>query len=396
MKTAEDFRRDLGNAEESFACCVRQTLMDLEQKEEKPVKKKIRMGLALVMAIMLLTAGALAAEAWGIVHFLTQQGKPAAQDQLLELQPTAYGEGNMVRITIEEGLYDAGRLYLAVSAEPITENTLVVPKPYIAGELHLDQMSMRDALHSDAYAQDLSVMAYAQEKGFAHVIVMDMRMPFVSSYSNQSKDKFNGLEYIEYDLMEDGTLRCIMEIDYTPDPAFCYPERTDHVDISAMVYKYSLEDPSQFTLGMYDIAGVNFQLYAGDNARTDRKIRTSIAADAHDIHGYRGAIEYISFTPYDDFVAVTFMLDMTRLESDHSWMSGPALVLMDQQGSKLCQVELSWAYDVYFDKRCLTTTRYLYHGTIPAEFMPGDTVTLRLQNPHNSKVIYDEYTYTLE
>lgn len=181
-----------------------------------------------------------------------------------------------------------------------------------------------------------------------------------------------------------------MQIGYTPDPAFCYPERKEHVNISAMMYQYDMEDQGRFIRGMYDVAGADFHLY------TSEKTRISTAEDAHDIVGYRGAVEYISFTPYDDFVAVTFMLDMTRLASDTTWMSGPALVLMDGQGGKLCSVELCRAYDVDFDGRSLKSTRHLYHGTIPVEFMPEDAVTLRLQNPRNRSVIYDEYTYTLE
>lgn len=164
MKTAEDFRRELGEAEESFARCVRQTLMDCECEEEKPVKKKISMGLVLAAAIMLLTAGALAAGAWGIISFLEGQGKTAAEDQLLELQAVTYGE-NMVRINIEEGFYESGQLYLAVTAKPLIANTLVVPMPDADTELGIGEMFMREAMQSDAYAADVSVMEYAQAMG---------------------------------------------------------------------------------------------------------------------------------------------------------------------------------------------------------------------------------------
>ena len=61
MKSAEDFRKEFGTAEESFRHCVRQTLTELECKEVKPVKKKISVGLVLAAAIMLLTVGAVAA-----------------------------------------------------------------------------------------------------------------------------------------------------------------------------------------------------------------------------------------------------------------------------------------------------------------------------------------------
>ena len=51
MKTAEQFKHSIGKADEAFVHGIRQTLAELECKEEKPVKKKISMGLVLAAAI---------------------------------------------------------------------------------------------------------------------------------------------------------------------------------------------------------------------------------------------------------------------------------------------------------------------------------------------------------
>lgn len=40
MKTEEDFRNSIGQADEEFARRIRQTLMELNAEEKKPVKKQ--------------------------------------------------------------------------------------------------------------------------------------------------------------------------------------------------------------------------------------------------------------------------------------------------------------------------------------------------------------------
>ena len=55
MKTAEQFRKSIGGADEAFVRGIRQTLCELQCEEEQPVKKKISLSLAIAMTIMLLT-----------------------------------------------------------------------------------------------------------------------------------------------------------------------------------------------------------------------------------------------------------------------------------------------------------------------------------------------------
>lgn len=385
MKTAEEFKNSIGKADEAFVHGIRRTLMELECKEDKPVKKKISMGLVLAMAVMLLTVTAVAAGQWGIVSFLEDRGMTTDKGVLLtEMPPQASQSDELVRVTIEEALSDGEKLYLAVTAKALKDKTLVVPYVNdIAAEGSLSVMN------NPNYDKTLSVQEYAHAQECDYVLTLFMHEQVVHTTSSQSKDEFTGLEYAYYDHMEDGTLRMILQYGYEVDKDYGYPERLDMVVLGFVPWEYSAEnqwmpaqDSSQVVNVMADLA-----FYISEETRR------SINEDAHDVVGYRGAVEYVTFTPYsDEEVAVSILVDMTKLENDETWMSGPDYVLVDDAGNPLCKVELAYGYDVFVGNG----EPQLYHGTIPAEFMPEDKVTIRLQSWRNYNIIYDEYTYTLK
>lgn len=385
MKTAEQFRNSIGKADEAFVQGIRQTLRSLECEEEKPVKKKISMGLVLAAAIMLLTVTAVAAGQWGIVSFLEDRGMTPENGVLLtEMPPQASQADEMLRVTIEEALSDGERLYLAITAKAVKDKTLVVPYVNdIAAEGTLSVMNNPD------YDKTLSVKEYAQTHGYDYVLSLFMNEQIVQTLSNQSKDQFTGLEYAYYDHMEDGTLRMILQYGYEVDEDYGYPERLDMVSIGFVPWEFSAEngwmpthDSSQVVNVMADLA-----FYVSEETRR------SVNEDAHDIVGYRGAIEYVAFTPYtEEEAAVSILVDMSKQENDAYWMTGPDYVLVDDEGKALCKVDMAYGYDVFVGGG----EPQLFHGTIPAEYMPEDKVTIRLQNWNNKNIIYDEYTYTLK
>lgn len=385
MKNAEEFRRELGEVDESFERCVRQTLMDLEREEEKPVKKKISLGLVLALAVMLLTVTAMAAGQWGIMSFLEEQGVTQEDGVLLTEIPRQVSRSDgPVKVTIEEALCDGERLYLAVMAKPMKEKTLVVP--YVGNIADKGTMGVMNNL---AYDMELSVQEYAQEQGYDHVVTLYVMEQLVRTTANQSEDKFTGLEYAFYDHMEDGTLRMILQYGYDVDEDYIYPERMDMVSLSFVPWEHSAANQWQRTHN--SSKGVN--VVADLEFYTSKETRRSVVEDAHDIVGYRGAIEYVAFTSYDDQEAgVSILMDMTKLDSDKYWMTGPEYVLVDDAGNRLCSVKLSYGYDVVSE----SGNPQLYHGTIPVEYMPEDKVTIRLENENNYNIVYDEYTYTLE
>jgi len=140
MKTSEDFRREYPDMDEGFRCAVLRTLQDLEQEEVKPVKKKLRFGLVIVLAVMLLGTVAIAASVgqWGLNEFwnrtlhlgsrtyIQTQSNPEASHalRLMEDPPTIttpYGT-----ITVREHAYDGIAVYLVMDVVP-AEGVLLLP-----------------------------------------------------------------------------------------------------------------------------------------------------------------------------------------------------------------------------------------------------------------------------
>lgn len=370
MKTAEDFRKSLGHADEGFARCVRQTLTQLEKEEDKPVKKKISLSLAIAMAVMLLTVTALAASQWGVLDFAQRQGANPTEDEILTVnsESCVVEDGavdeELIEMTMEEALYQDGKLYLAVTVKPKQEKTIV------------------------CYQKDSPGYEYIKEHGFEQIVMLSMGTLRINSYSNQSKDNYTGVEVMETDNLEDGTLRMLIQAGYEPDQNARYSERMESAYLEMMVIKLVLgeaEPVNQY--GVWASVSGTFSLYA-----TDKTIK-SIPEDAHDIAGYRGAIEYVSLTPYDDGIAsMTIMMDMTRRENDTYWMNAyPACQVLDKDGNVLCETQWAFGHDY------IGSSYLLYRATIPAEFVPTDgTFTLRLQNPNNPAYVYDVYTYTMK
>lgn len=408
MKTAEDFRSDFGETEESFRACVRQTLTVLECKEEEPVKKKINMGLVLAIAIMLLTATAVAEEQWGLLNFLRSQGKEATEDQLLSMNVNTASHPDityrLVDAVMTEALYEDGTLYLAVTLTPTKENTLVVPCPDAMvnwqtlkktnpNELHLETMSIRACMQNDAY-EDVSVMEYAKSRGFDHVVMMDYYYANVqSTHTFWTKDQFIGLQHAAYNHLEDGSLQMILQVGYEPNLAFSDENRRETADVSVHVYSYDLAHEGQWRWQYGSTASTwsTFELPA------DRVHLRSIPEDAHNIVGYRGAIEYISIAPYDDeYMAITIQMNMNDGTNESTWMTGPDWVILDAEGNRLCKVDGSKFMGVTGMPDENGNRFTTEHGLFPAEHMPeGNQITIQAENWRNYNIVYDRYTYTL-
>lgn len=409
MRTAEDFRRDFGETEESFRACVRQTLATLECGEEKPVKKKINMGLGLALVVMLLTGTAIAEEQWGILSFLKSRGQTATEDQLLSLflpptlQGMAHNERDLVDAVVTEALYEDGRLYLAVNLTPLKENTLVAPMPGVNASpfgiewgttdldsMNLQQLSMQEALRDPAYG-NVSVLDYAKAYGFDQVVLMDAYA--VSLHNNQGiwlKDSFGGVQHTEFNLLADGTLQLILEVGYQPDMTFMN-ERLDTAGVNVRVWAFDVKKDGEPLYGNGTSALASFVL------PDDRARLVSVPEDAHDIVGYIGEVDFISIAPYDDTqMVITVQLNLRDDATEDTWMSGPAWVIMDEDGNRLCTVDIH-GFTGLRTSADQDGNRYdITRGVFPADCMPeGNQIILRAENRNNYNIVYDEYTYTL-
>lgn len=119
MKTAQDFRRALGPADEGFENVMRQTLSRLE-REEKPMKRKMSLSLALALILIALSLATALAAGLGVfgrlsayspkLTIIEQDAQP--NDAAISLPAGKKGE-IPVDFSVEQSFYDGKELYVS-------------------------------------------------------------------------------------------------------------------------------------------------------------------------------------------------------------------------------------------------------------------------------------------
>ena len=398
MKTAEQFKHSIGKADEAFVHGIRQTLAELECKEEKPVKKKISMGLVLAAAIMLLTVTAVAAGQWGILDFIKEHGQAADPERLVtEMDQETYkventyarpGESELVDVALEEILYEDGWLYAAMLVIPKQENTLVIADEMqtkeVNGERYLSAMGTIRDIHEPgsmklfAGNEDVdaaqSVKEYADSKGFDRVVRVALGM---------------FIENADYELLEDGSLRMIVQMEYNYNFKENHPKFMVRAWIPLQVITFDEEGKlgDVYACEQLDVQAVGPMVLDG-------RTKASIPEDAHQIEGYRGYIEGVYVTPISDTeTSVILRLDQQKRHYGVTQMSGPVVVILNEKGEVLHEEHL---YTKIENMELLTGDRIKHNIVLPSAGLAEDKITIRLQSWRNYNIIYDEYTYTLK
>ncbi len=411
----QEFRQALQRmtASASFSDENKQEVMEhIQSKRSKqsirlPAPRKRSLALGMLIVLLVITVGAMAAEGWGILSFLRDQGKNPSADQLLSLYGTPYlhpiehQEDDIADMVITEALYEDGTLYLAATLTALKENTLVVPVPgaYLPkmdwnstdlNSMNPSTFTMQEAMQNEAYG-NVTVLDYAKANDFDKVAVVNFYS--VGMYSNQKswlEDQFGGLQHVAYNLLADGTLQIILEVGYQPNLTFA-DGRYETAGMSMELWLFDITGEGKWLYGRTASAHASFVI------PDDRERLRSIPEDAHDIVGYIGEMEYISIAPYDDeYMTITIQLNLRDDATEDTWMSGPAWIIMDEEGNRLCEVDQTKFYSLRTSADENGNRLDITHGVFPVECMPkGNKITLRAENNHNSTIVYDEYTYTL-
>lgn len=373
MRTAEEFRASIGQADESFRRCVCQTLTALACEEEKPVKKKISLGMVLALAVMLLTVTALAAGQWGILDFIREKGMEPPEYKLMEKVSQEQGYSRLADMCIDEALVDGDRIYLAMTVRPKTENTIIMPMVK-----DLAAPGGMAVMNNPDYDAGMSVRAYAQQRGLGRVI--GFRHPLYS-YTPE-------LLSAVYESMEDGGLRCLLEYSYEPVNE-ALPEGYEWFLWEVGLVDYQSKDvlPESWRQMQYEIV----QLMADIRVNVSLMTRRSRPEDAHGIGNRVERVEHISMTPLEDgSVYFTIMLDLNDAQKDE--LRFPVAVLVDEENDRSLVLNGPGYYLGHSDK---LQRQY----TIPAEYADvalADQVTIRIEYFNHPEIVYDTYTYTME
>lgn len=373
MKTAEDFRRSLGVADAAFEQLVRRTLTELEYEEVRPVKKKISMGFALAAALVLLAVTALAAGSWGIVNYLQEKGQEPPVFKLVRDIPQQQGFSRLADVSIDEVLIDGGKVYLAMTVQPKTEKTLVIPKVE-----NLAVPGGMAVLNNPEYDAAMSVRDFAKSRGFENIVGVTL----------EESEIFKGLNNASYQVLEEGTLRCLLEYSYAGGKSF--PEERIWMFLNVLLLNYRGDDTGVNHVVISDEEWFQVQVELPLNIRQETK--RSQAADAHDIVGYKGFIEHITMTPMEDgSVQYTMLMDMN--DEEETVIRFPTATLLDENGQ-----QVFWLNGRRYNMGI--SNKQLFECTIPAEHAAvalADKVTIQFQELTGEEPLNrDTYTYTME
>lgn len=139
------------------------------REEEKTMKKRMPVGLAAALAMLLLAGLAVAAGLPQILDSIRRSvgdvTLPEAQDRIAAIGATAESEG--ILFTVTEALYDGYGAYIMVEARPRDAHTLLVP---ISAEPDERAVNVVDTLAED----DATTLAeYAAANGYTKIVCAD-------------------------------------------------------------------------------------------------------------------------------------------------------------------------------------------------------------------------------
>ena len=129
----QDFRAAFGKPDADFVSRVQYTLRRLREEEERPVKRKLRLSVAIAVAACLIvaTAAFAAASHWGLFDFLNQGAGSGTLSEAAEIvatdPPQEGGEGELASFRLREAVYDGEYVYMVVDATPADGMLLLGP-----------------------------------------------------------------------------------------------------------------------------------------------------------------------------------------------------------------------------------------------------------------------------
>ncbi|MCH5287867.1 MAG: DUF4179 domain-containing protein [Christensenellaceae bacterium] len=141
-------------------------ILQARQKEEPKMKKKLSIGFAIVLALVLMSVTAVAAAGlWGVLDFMNQYGKTVldgAADTVQTDIPQQGGQTAWANFTLREAVCDGWVAYLIFDVTPANEQTLLVFEDVMPDD------SVRYL--SSEYPEDMTIAQLAEEKGYTSIV----------------------------------------------------------------------------------------------------------------------------------------------------------------------------------------------------------------------------------
>ena len=172
MKTRADFQNMFEPADAGFEDAVRRALRGVKRYGASAPRKKLRVGLVFAVLLCLLLAAAALAAAfrWGVLDFVTGQGKeakvlPEATEMIQDAPDIEQTGGKLtdVSFSVRQAVYDGSQIYMVVEVVPGDGGTLLIDD----WNTPSDPASYIDSGRVD---DGKTIAQYAKERGKARIL----------------------------------------------------------------------------------------------------------------------------------------------------------------------------------------------------------------------------------
>ncbi len=385
--------------------------------EEKNMNlNKAKRPVAVLILVLVLLLGlmgiAYAATRGGILDFAKEHGEMAEPAYLIDdLEKSAYSlkdprfrydrtrgyvwatsDSKLVKVELEELLFEKGWLYAAMTVTPCQPKTMVIGtdleiKDAETGKVQLHLLggltditepgSMKAYVAEGEETGLLSVYEYARQKGFEQVIRV--------AVSREMK-------YADYELMEDGSMRMIVQMKTVSQEKAEFTEHIRMVNLLLTAVQYDEKGRMPEEYEKHEMVEVQF---VGPEY-VDHRIKASISEDSHYLKGFRITMDQVIMVPVSETeMSIILRIREDRYGQDLRNMKGPVAMILSETGEVLYEYALEWE-KIDRDALLYYEEGVQFRITMPREGLSDDRITIRLHNAQNRKIVYDNYTYTLK
>ena len=198
MKTGEDFRKAFPDMDAGFENAAHRALAALPKgKENRSMKYKPLIAFALLAVVLLMGVGVAATwERWSLNDFIPSGRITATQDQWQQMveafQPVTV-EGDMMKVTVREALYDGFALYMVVDMQPRNAGMFLVSNLVELDDIAGDVVA--------GFPEDVTLEEHVTALGYTEIGRLDVSPGLPSTNFPP-----------EMALNEDGTFTCYLRL----------------------------------------------------------------------------------------------------------------------------------------------------------------------------------------
>lgn len=213
MKTGEDFRREFPPVEDGFFDAANRALQGLhDQKEERRMKLRPMLIIAVVLALLMGVSVAATWERWSLDDFIPTGRITATEVEwramLADFEPVT-AETSVAEVTVREALFDGYALYIVADVRPRGGSGFFVPDgcdmdapAYKTASALPKDMTLREYIAGQGYVRTFEVSLSPSTRGMTFLPEMELNEDGTMTFYLRQRMHHDGLqtEYLDMTL----------------------------------------------------------------------------------------------------------------------------------------------------------------------------------------------------